>query len=540
MDTNPADLILCARRIYPTVKRPARADAIAVAAGKIAAIGTRRSILRHRRRGTRVVDLGDGAITPGLVDCHTHLFYWALYRARVIDVSACRSLAAALETIRTKARRRHFGRWIVASGFDYNTWPEGIPCAGDLDAILPDRPAVVRSRDGHTAWLNSAALKRAGIDSNWQDPPGGRTLRDAHGRPTGIVQEATVDHLPDPVRDFATRTDAAARRAVDRALDDAFAAARALGIVGVHTMDDAPSLAHLQRLHGERRLGLRVVHAIPLSNLDHALALGLRSGLGDDRLRIGAVKIFADGALGSQTAWMFRPYPGSAGHCGVPVIAGAALRDVVRRAAAGGLAAWIHAIGDRAVHDAIRAIGAARRVEPAPLGHRIEHAQCVRAADIRAMAALGIVASVQPCHIPGDIRTAQRHWPRASRRAYPLRSLLDAGVTLAMGSDVPIESIDPRRSLFGAVVRTEPGGYPAGGWYPRQRLTVAEVLDGFTRGAAAAAPTAASAPPGTITIGAPADLTLWREDPLRVKPDRLLDVEIGGCVLDGELHLNRN
>lgn len=539
MNTESPELIVCAKRIDALGGRPLRADAVAIAGGRIERVGARAMILRRRGRKTRVVDLGEGAVTPGLVDCHTHLFYWALYRARVIDVSSCRSLSATLETIRRGARRRHFGAWVVASGFDYNTWPEGMPAARDLDAVMPDRPVLVRSRDGHTAWLNSVALGLAGIDRKFRDPPGGRTVRDERGRPTGIVQEATVEGLPDPVRDFAARSDTAACDAIDEALDSAFAAARSLGIVGVHTMDDGPSLFHLQRLHAEGRLGLRVVHAVPLASLDHALALGLRSGFGDDWLRIGGVKIFVDGALGSQTAWMYGPYPGGSGQRGVPVVAGEALREAVARAAAGGLAVWMHAIGDRAVHEAVEAIGAARRVTPVPLRHRIEHAQCVRAADVRTMARLGIIASVQPCHIPGDIRTAQRHWPRASRRAYPLRSLLDAGVTLAMGSDVPIESIDPRGSLHGGVVRCEPGGFPAGGWFPGQRLSPREVLRGFTRGAAAAAPRSSRAPSGTIRVGGPADLTLWREDPLRVSPERLREVGIAGCVVDGRLHLNR-
>ena len=181
---------------------------------------------------------------------------------------------------------------------------------------------IALSRDVHTAWLNSAGLKRSGITTRTRDPRGGRVLRDARGRPTGIVQEAAVDLLPDPVQQFAERNDAAALRAIDRALAEAYRVAWSHGIVGVHATDGAASLTHLQRHQRERRLGVRVVHAIPLANLPHAQKLGLRTGLGNRWLRLGAVKIFVDGALGSQTAYMFRPYPHSAGQCGVPVTAG--------------------------------------------------------------------------------------------------------------------------------------------------------------------------------------------------------------------------
>ncbi len=528
------DSILCARRCYSLGAGRRPVEALAIRGGRIVALGSRRMVLRLKGRGTKRVDLGDAVITPGLVDCHAHFFYWALHRALTISVSDCRSLAETLARIRRKAPRRSVGNWVMALGFDYNRWPEGLPSARDLDQAVRNRPVIAFTRDGHTAWLNSAALKRVGVTARTRDPQGGRYLRDSHGRPTGIVQEAAVDLLPDPVRQFTERTDSAAVLAVDHALEQAYRVAWSLGIVGVHAVDGATSLTHLQRHHRERRLGIRVVHTIPLNSLPHAKELGLRTGLGDQWLRLGAVKIFVDGALGSQTAYMFRPYPHSDGHCGIPVTAGQELREIAVDAARSGWALWIHAIGDRAVHEAVAAIAAARRVEQTPLPHRIEHAQCARPADIRKMARLGIIASVQPAHIMGDIRTAERHWPRASRNAYAFRSMVDAGVTLAMGSDVPVESIDPRRSLFGAVVRTDEHGYPQGGWHAEQRLSVAQVLRGYTKGAVAAGGGPKLA--GTLAPGAPADLTLWHDDPLTAPPQALLDLRIAGCVVDGQLH----
>ncbi len=535
------DLILLAQRIY--TPEPSRATGVAVAGGRVFAVGSRQAMLRLRTRPTRVLDLQARTLTPGLIDAHTHFFYWALGRELVVDLSAARSLDEALTRIAAHARRRGGGEWVLGRGFDQNVWGGGFPTARDLDRAVADRPALIRSRDGHSAWLNTRGLGAAKIGRETPDPAGGRYLRDAAGEPSGIVQESAIDSLPNPLVQLAQRNEAAALRCVDRALQAGYEEAWRLGIVGVHSMDDAPSLHHFQRHHAARRghdgdaappLGLRVVHAVPLWNFERACDLGLRSGLGDDWLRIGAVKIFSDGALGSQTAYMYDAYPGRPGYRGVPVVAGDALRETVSRAVERGWACWIHAIGDRAVHETIAALAAARRRGTPAMPHRVEHTQCIRAADVRRMAAAGIVASMQPCHILGDIATADRHWPRARRDAYPFRRLLDAGVELALGSDVPIESLDPRRSFHGAVLRQDERLAPAGGWFPQERMTAAEVLRGFTVGAARSA--AAGPLGGRIAVGALADFTIWEQDPLRVAATELLNIGIAGCVVSGEVH----
>lgn len=529
------ELIVLTARTHTLHPRVPWAEAIAIADGRVLALGSRRRMLRDRRRATRVLDLRDAVVTPGLVDCHTHFFYWALGNALVIDVTALSSLNAVLQRIHKLAPTRRAGEWTIVRGFDYNRWGRGLPCAADLDAVVKDHPVIAHSRDGHTAWLNSAALRRAGITRRTPDPKGGRYVRDARGNPTGIVQELAIDLLPNPLRELARRTDADAQRIIDRALRAAYRTAWACGIVGVHSMDDCASLAQLARHHTERWLGIRVVHAVNLPDFEHALELGLRSGLGDDWFRVGGLKVYADGALGSQTAYMFKPYPGQKHFFGVAAIAADQLQEVAVRAARHGWALWIHAIGDRAVHESIVAIDAARQAATPPIPNRIEHAQCVRPADVRWMARAGIIGSVQPCHILCDIPIADRHWPTARKHAFPLRSLLNAGVTLAAGSDVPIESIDPRRSLFGATARMSETGQPASGWFPEQRISRLAALRSFTRGAAASL--GAPLPAGTLAPGARADLTIWAEDPLRVAPRDLLHIGIRGCVVAGQVHL---
>ncbi len=530
------ECVLLARRCHTFSARAGTHEALAVADGRVVALGSRRQIVRLTHRGTRVHDLRGAVLTPGLVDCHTHFLYWALSREYVSDVSALPTRDAVLQQLHSATRTSTLSGWVLGRGFEHNRWTDGLPTAADLDRAVPNGPALVTSRDGHTAWLNSHALKVANIHAATADPPGGRYVRDHRGRPTGIVQEAAIDTLPNPLRDFARRRDADAAEQVGRALRSAYRSAWAFGIVGVHSMDDAASLFHFQHQYARRLLGLRVVHAVPWRDFQAVRQLGLRSGLGDEWLRLGGVKLFADGALGSQTAYMLAPYPGRGRHCGVPVIAGDELCDAVREIAQHGWAAWIHAIGDRAVREAVAALSAADGAAPDSLPHRIEHAQCVRPLDIRRLARARIVASVQPCHLLGDIANADTHWPRARRYAFPLRDLAAAGVTLAAGSDVPIESLDPRRSLFAACVRTDEQGDPAGGWFPRQKLGVAAALRAFTQGASRAI--SGLNGPGTLEIGAPADITIWDADPLAVPSEELLDIGIRGCMVGGRMHLS--
>lgn len=530
---------IVAKRIYPRFPYRQAVEGLVIRDGRIAAAAPRRTLRRSRTRRDTWIDLGEAVVTPGLVDSHTHFFYWAMQRACVIDVSGETSLDATLAKIRREARQKNLGDWILARGFDINTWKTAFPTAADLDRAVPDRPAMVRSRDGHCAWLNTRAMRQVEIRPHTPDPPGGRYLRDRHGAPTGLVQEAAVDLLPNPVAELAMRRDSRSLKTIDQALDSAYQCAWSFGLCGVHALDDAASLLHLQRHRHDGRLGLRIIHSVPYGDRRKAFELGLRSGLGDDWLRIGAIKIFSDGTLGSRTALMFDAYPGmktAAARNGVPVIAGDALRDAAIEAASRGWAVWIHAIGDRAVHECVTAIAAARRVEQRRLLHRIEHAQCARPADIRAMARLGIIASVQPCHMLADIPVADRHWPRASRNAFPLRSFFDAGLIVPFGSDVPVESIDPRRSLYAAVQRRDEHGRPADGWFPDQRISIRQALAGFTEHAAASVGAAHGR--GTLAVGDAADMTVWRDDPLRMPPDLLREARIGGCIIAGQPRLD--
>jgi predicted amidohydrolase YtcJ len=499
---------------------------------------------------------------PAFTDAHTHFHSWAC-RPDVADLVGVSSLDGVLRLLSRAARERRPGEWVIARGFDKNQWQrephaetrrgevtgvDALPCAADLDAVTGTVPARIESRDGHTVWVNTAALKLAGITPRTRAPAGGMIVRDARGRPTGILQENAIGLLPDVQ---TALTDAQ----IERALLAGIRQAHRYGITCVHSVEGREAMRWFQRLHSDGKLGLRIRFAMPAEHLDHAIALGLTAGLGDDMLRICGVKAFADGALGSQTAYMFDPYPTRHGYRGVPVTIGRALRELVCKASRAGLPCWVHAIGDRANHEVLDVFAAARRAEPRPLAHRIEHAQCVRPADARRMGRLGIIASMQPCHIVGDIDTAERHWSNVLRWTYPVRSLLNAGVTLAFGSDVPVETIDPIIGLHAAVNRQTldrrpPSGWPltndaalplsdakrrsfVKGWHMHQAIGVRDALHAYTAGGAVAAGDGDRL--GRIAPGMLADFVLLSDDPLQIPRERLLDLRVVATVCNGRM-----
>ncbi len=531
-------LIVHAGRILHEAHLPSPgATSVAVYGNRIGAVGTRRRVHRLRGRSTQVIDLPDATLMPGFIDAHAHLHMWAC-RPDVVDLVDTRSLAEVLHRIAAAARRRRPGQWVVARGFDKNHWAQtggspsrsgtsGVfPTAADLDAVTGAVPTRIESRDGHSVWVNTAALRLARITPATKPPRGGAILRDARGRPTGILQENAINLLPDAA---STLTDAE----VEASLRAGIRRLHRCGITGLHSVDVVGGLRWFQRLHASGRLTLRIRYALPVEKLDHAIALGLQAGLGDDMLRISGVKFFSDGSLGSQSAYMFDPYPTRPGDRGVPVCVGRELRELVCKAARAGLPCWVHAIGDRANHETLEALAAARRVEPRPLLHRIEHAQCVRPADVRRMSRLGVIASVQPCHIVGDIDAAERHWSNVLKWTYPLRSLRDAGVVMAFGSDLPVETFDPIVGVHAAVNRQTLDRRPAGGWQMHQAVRVRDALRAYTVGGAAAVGEADRL--GRVAPGMLADLVLLSGDPLRIPPARLLELGVLATVCDGRV-----
>jgi predicted amidohydrolase YtcJ len=539
-----ADLIVTGKRIYTMVRSRPVVQGLAIAGGRIVAAGDRRTVRRWKGPNSETIDVGEQPVVPGLTDCHAHIFAWALMRDEVA-LAGVASLPAALAKIAARGRRTRRERsrrtgprrsprtereqWLVGNGFDKNLCGDAFPTAADLDrATGKTVPACIFSRDWHAAWLNTAALRRLNITARSADPPGGQILRDHRGRPTGILLDTAMNVLG-PVRSPGPET--RVRRLWRRACQ----IAHAYGLTGVHSVDDIDGFQWFQQARALDRLGLRVRYAFPKDTLDSLEQVRLRRGFGDAMLRVAAVKIFSDGALGSQTAWMYDPYPGRPGYCGIPVCVGRELGHAVSRAAALGLPCWVHAIGDRAVHEAVSAFAAAnrRRGGAAQLLHRVEHAQCVRPTTRRLMAARGIIASVQPSHLCQDMETADRHWPAVTRYTYPFRSLRTTGITTAFGSDAPVETLNPFRGIYAAVTRQSRNGQPAGGWHPQEKLSRRSALEGYTVGAARSVGEHRSL--GRLAPGYHADLAVLTQDLLACDVQELPDVRSTCTVIGGRV-----
>ena len=507
-------------------------EAMAVAGEWILAIGTAAE-LAAAFPADRRIDLGGRTVLPGLTDSHVHFLSYGLQLRRV-ELRDTRSLAEAVQMVASAAAGVPEGSWVIGRGWDKNLWAEGRwPTRDDLDPLSAGRPVALTSKDGHLLWVNSAALARAAIGPETPSPKGGEIVRDAAGRPTGLLKEearalvqAVIDR-PDP-------------GALRRALEEATAAAHRLGLVGVHSMvRDGPwpdAFALLQETRQQGALRMRVWITIPLDQLDRAAALGLRTGLGDHWLRVGGVKIYADGTLGSQTASMLEPFEGQPGNTGVPIHTADELRDLVGRVVAAGLWPVIHAIGDRANRDVLDAFaGHHAAVRRAGVRFRIEHVQLLHPADLPRLAELGVIASMQPIHCTSDRDIADRYWGGRSRTAYVWRSLLRTGAVLAFGSDVPVETIDPWQGLYAAVSRRRPDE-PRAGWYPEEALTVEEAVRAYTVGAAYAS--GDEDIKGSLTPGRLADFIVLDRDVMTegpADPESLLQVRVLATVIGGEV-----
>ena len=531
------ELLVLARRVYTLAPALAGAprDALLVRDGRIVAVGAAEE-LRARAGAAGVLDLRDGVLTPGLTDAHIHLLEWALAR-REPDLSACDSPAAVARVMAEAAgATRASGRgWLRGRGWNPHRWGGAYPERDVLDAVLPDRPVVLQSHDMHALWANGRALAEAGIGADTPDPEGGRIVRDARGAPTGVLLEMAAQLL-------SVRMPAPAPAEALTALVEAQAALHRLGITGVHSfpgvhVHEPDMLWLLGTLREDDRLRMRALQHLPLSALDHAVALGLRSGFGDDWLRIGGVKVFLDGALGSRTAWLRAPYESAPGYRGVQAMAAGAFREVAARAAAAGIAVAAHAIGDAAVALALDVLGDPALRGPA-LPHRIEHLQLCPPERLEEPARTGIVCSMQPAHLITDWAAAERHWGHERcRGAFALRSLqgkgMGTGAILAFGSDAPVEPVDPRLGLFAAVARQDLDGRPEGGWFPEERLDVGSALEGYTRGPAIAGGVGHRR--GFLGTGTDADFVAWDVDPYTAPATELLRMRCIATVIAGEL-----
>ncbi len=524
-----AELLLRGATAYTFDRRQPRARSLAIGGGRVLAVGSTRDALDDLHGpATRVIELPGAALVPGFVDAHIHFGHFAVSRQQ-LDLDAAASLNQGLADIRREAERLAADVWLQGRGWDRNRWGR-LPTRADLDVVVGARPVALSSHDGHALWLSSAALAAAGIGRETVDPAGGVIERDASGEPSGVLFE-TAQYLvrasfPEP-----------SERELSAAIRDALRTASAAGLTGLHNFEDARTRRAFQSLEAAGELTVRVYHGVPRDELAEAREDGLWTGAGSDWLRVGPVKLFADGALGSRTAWLLEAYEGRADddYRGVATLSAEELELDLHAAADAGLDIAVHAIGDAAVRRVLDVYEQAREAYPTLRQRllRIEHAQLVHADDVGRFGELGVIASMQPIHATADRHAADEHWGERARHAYAWRELGAAGAALAFGTDAPVECIEPLLNLYAATTRRDSNRATEDAWFPEQCIGLEEAIRAYTRGSAMAERAAGRR--GRLAVGMDADLVALGPDPFGVPPDALLQTHVLLTMVGGQI-----
>lgn len=505
-----------------------RASAILIAGGRIIAIGDKAKLESIAHGKVEKQDMKGKTILPGLTDAHIHMQYYSLGLSKV-DCET-KTKEECLRRVGERARNSKPGEWVLGHGWQQNDWDGNFPTAAELDAVAPNNPVYLTAKSLHAAWANTAALKLAQVHDDTPDPKDGAVQRDSNGKATGILLETAMAlvnaAVPEPTLGE-----------LEAAMLQAQSVLWKMGITGIHDFDRRNSFMALQSLRAANKLKLRVCKNIPVESVEQANDLGLRTGFGDEMLWIGSVKAFMDGALGPRTAAMFQPYEGEPDNKGILNMDGEELFEYSRKAADVGLSMTVHAIGDKANHEVLNAFEQLRAYETQHnlphLRHRIEHVQVIHPEDAPRLAKLNVIASMQPIHATSDMYAADRYWGGRSKLAYAWRTQLNYGAQLAFGSDAPVESPNPFLGMYAAITRQRADGSPsAEGWYPEEKLTLAEALSAYTFGAAYTAN--AEHRLGKLAENYLADLIVLDSDPFELAPASLLTISPSAVMINGE------
>jgi len=528
--TAPADLVVTNARIYTVDETRPVVEALAVRGGRVVFAGSRRGAMTLAGAATRVMDLGGRTVIPGMTDAHAHLLGLGA-ALRTVDLTGASSYDEVIARVAARAREAPAGSWILGRGWDQNRWPDTrFPTHDALSAAVPDRPVWLERVDGHAGLANARAMRAAGVTAATRDPEGGRVERDGAGAPTGVFVD-NAQGLVDRAVPEATREEL--RASVLAAVKEA----NRWGLVAIH---DAGATRRTIEVYEELaragRFDLRdyVMVADDSASLDHYFRLGPRSALHGGRLWVRAVKLYADGALGSRGAALLAPYSDDPNNTGLLVSAPEHIRRRTERALRAGFQVNTHAIGDRGnrvVLDAYeRALAAVPRADPRL---RVEHAQVVSPEDIPRFAALGVIPSMQASHQTSDMGWAERRvGAERIKGAYAWRSLLRTGVVIPNGSDFPVEQVNPLIGFHSAVTRQDPQNQPPGGWYPEQRMTRDEALRAMTIWPAYAAFMEKDA--GSLSPGKYADFVVLDQDIMEVPAERIMATRVLATYLGGK------
>jgi predicted amidohydrolase YtcJ len=527
-----ADLIVTNAKIWTVDHEKPTAQAVAVLGDRIVAVGSNQEVELWRGPKTRLIDANGKLVLPGFNDAHVH-FVSGGFQLESVKLNDVTSKEEFKRRIAEKVRQTPKGEWVQGGDWDETKWsPSELPTKELIDDISKDTPVFVDRYDGHLCLANSAALKLAGVTAKTVDPPGGKVVRDAQGNPTGILKDAAMDYVYKviPPLSHARRMQAARR---------ALAHAAALGVTSLQDMvpNDADVAAYAE-LEQAGELTSRIYVAPGISEVNDQTEIGFRHAFGSTYLRIGALKAFADGSLGSGTAYFYDPYLNQGDNHGLlsdgmhPV---SLMHDRVMKADEAGLQLCIHAIGDQGISMILDIYADVEKAHgPADRRFRIEHAQHMAAKDFERFHELQVIASVQPFHAIDDGRWAESRigHDRASR-TYAFRTFLDHGVRLALGTDWTVAPLNPLLTVYAAVTRQTLDGKNPGGWFPEQKLTVAEAIEAYTMGSAYAE--FQEKEKGSITPGKLADLVILSEDLFSIDPTKIRDVRALKTIVGGRL-----
>ncbi len=524
-------------------QRPTRGtfvEAVAMVDGRILAAGSNQQIRAYVGRSTQVLDLQGRLAVPGFIDDHVHFISGGLQLLEV-DLKDARDESEFTRRIAEKAKTLPPGRWIQGGNWDEEAWPSAkLPTRWLIDPATPQNPVFIDRYDGHAALANSVALKLAGVTKETQASPGGFIVRDPKsGEPTGVLKDAAESLV---ARVIPRPTEAQ----MEEALKAGLAEARRIGVTSVQNISvgsDSPNGSFTGEIHLLRRAELegwltcRFYEITPIAQWQRLADDGVSHGMGSAFLKLGAVKAFADGSLGSRTAWMFRPFSDDSSNKGLPMPLmdpPCKMEATARRADEAQIQLAIHAIGDRANAEILDIYARLGGDHPAAHRFRIEHAQHVRPEDFARFAKRGVIASMQPYHAIDDGRWAEKRLGHErARSSYAWRSMLDAGAPLAFGTDWPVAPLDPLLGIYAAVTRATLDGKHPDGWFPEERLTVEEALRAYTQGSAYAA--FEEKEKGTISPGKLADLVVISDDVFTIPPEKIKDARVVLTIVGGKV-----
>jgi predicted amidohydrolase YtcJ len=525
-----ADLIIHHARIWTVNPGQPQAEAVAVLNGRIAAVGSETAVLRWRGPQTKMVDAGGNRLLPGFNDAHVHFSDGGL-ALTAVQLNDATSLQEFVKRIAAYAAQQPKGEWIRSGNWDETKWsPAGLPTRQDIDAVTPDNPVSLDRYDGHMILVNSKVLILAGITAKTPDPPGGLIVRDAAGEPTGALKDAAIEL----VEKVAPPPSPAQRR---RAIENALHWAAKLGVTSVQDMSlDYGDLSVYSQLLREGKLSVRLYGAPLIAKVEDQAQLGLGHAFGGASLRIGALKMFADGSLGSRTAYFHEPYSDEAGNRGLLFSDMLPLERAgqrLLRADAANLQVCTHAIGDAAISTVLDLYENVEKTDgPRDRRWRIEHAQHMAPGDFARFAQLQVIASVQPYQAIDDGRWAEtRIGHERAGRMHAYRTFIDHGVRLAFGTDWPVVTLDPLLTLYAATTRATLDGKHPQGWFPEQKLSIQEAIAAYTMGSAYAE--FQEHEKGSIEPGKLADFVLLSQDVLAIAPAAIRDTHVLTTWLGG-------